>query len=360
VYYSQEAPLILYAQDQFGKGQSKTAEGVLRYGKNPVLAVIDRTQAGKMVKDVVPIASNVPIVASLSEALRLKPQALMIGTAWIGGHLPEIWRPDLLTALENGLDIINGLHDFLSDDPEMTALAARHNCRLLDVRRSPQVLPVASGKAVNVPALTVLTVGSDCSIGKMTASLEITRSLEKRGCKTKFQATGQTGIMIEGHGIAIDRVIGDFMAGAAEQLVLEAAFDHDVVMVEGQGSLIHPGFSGVTLALLHGSAPKAMILSHRPEQVYVEDDPQYPLIPPLPELIRFYETAAAVMRPAKVIGIVLNTSGMTETAARQSIKDVAALTGLPTNDPVRFGVDNLVDSILSFKESNSECNKTAF
>jgi uncharacterized NAD-dependent epimerase/dehydratase family protein len=350
LYYSQSANLVLYAEGEFGKGHSKTAEGVLRYGKNPVVAVIDSTQAGKQVQDVTSIKSNVPIVGSLAESFQFKPQALLLGTAWIGGQLPSKWKPDILSALENGLDVINGLHDFLAEDSEIAQAAMRHNRRLLDVRRPPASLPVASGKAVNVPALTILTVGSDCTCGKMTAALEITRNLEKRGRRSKFQATGQTGIMIEGHGIAIDRVIGDFMAGAAEQLVLEAAFENDFVLIEGQGSLIHPGFSGVTLALLHGSAPKSMILCHRALQNDVEDDPNFP-IPKLSNLVEFYETAAAYIRPSKVLGVVLNTSGMTDSQARDAISEASLETGLPATDPVRYGTDNLVEAILAFKET---------
>jgi uncharacterized NAD-dependent epimerase/dehydratase family protein len=350
MYYSQSARLAIYAQGEFGKGNSKTAEGVLRYGKNPVAAVIDKTEAGKRINEVTKINCDAPIVPSVVDSLQFKPDALLLGTAWIGGQLPPHWRPDIMTALENGMDVINGLHDFLSDDPEIVAAARKHDRKLLDVRRPPERIPVASGKAIKVPAFTVLTVGSDCSVGKMTASLELTRGLEKRGYKAKFQATGQTGIMIEGHGIAIDRVIGDFMAGAAEQLVLEAGYDNDFVFVEGQGSLLHPGFSGVTLSLLHGSAPQAMVLCHKATQTHVEDDPDFP-IPKLSKLVQLYEYMASQIRPSKVVGISLNTSGMSEEAAGKAVSDAEADTGLPATDPVRFGVNNIIDSILAMRES---------
>lgn len=344
MYYSQTARIAIFADGEFGKGRSKTAEGVIRYGKNPVVAVIDRTEAGKTVEDLLGIACRAPIVASVEEALRYEPEALLLGTAWTGGQLPQQWRPHIIKAIESGLDVINGLHDFLSDDPEIYACAQRHQRKLLDVRRPPADLPVASGKAAAVPATTVLTVGSDCSVGKMTASLELTAEAERNGFRVKFIATGQTGIMICGEGIAIDRVIGDFMAGAAEKMVVDAGFDHDFVFVEGQGSLVHPGFSGVTLALLHGSCPQAMILCHKASKTHIGELPF--AIPPLAELVEMYEHAAAPLRPSKVLAIALNTAGMEEKAARQALSRAESETGLPADDPVRFGAGKLFQAIL--------------
>ena len=347
MYYSQAAKLVIYAESEFGKS-SKTAEGVLRYGKNPVVAVIDSRQAGKTVREVTGIPSDAPIVGSMKEALALKPDALLLGTAWHGGALPPQWRPDILQAIEGGLDIINGLHDFLVDDPEISAAAQKANRKLLDVRRPPDHLPVACGRALAVPAYIVLTVGSDCSVGKMTVSLELAKVAEQRKMTAKFVATGQTGIMIDGEGIAIDRVIGDFMAGATEQMVVEAGRNHDFVFVEGQGSLVHPGFSGVTMALVHGSCPHAMVLVHNPQRKNVKDTP-FP-ITSYEKLIRIYEDAAAAMRPSKVVGIALNTRGMDETAAQHAIKEAQEQTGLPATDAVRYGAGILFDALLAFKQ----------
>ncbi|HEY9870448.1 MAG TPA: DUF1611 domain-containing protein [Candidatus Obscuribacterales bacterium] len=344
MYYSQTARIAIFADGEFGKGRSKTAEGVIRYGKNPVVAVIDRTETGKTVEDLLGVACRAPIVASVEEALRYQPDALLLGTAWTGGQLPRQWRPHIIKAIESGLDVINGLHDFLSDDPEIFACAQKHHRKLLDVRRPPADLEVASGKAATVPAMTVLTVGSDCSVGKMTASLELTAEAKNAGFRAKFIATGQTGIMICGEGIAIDRVIGDFMAGAAEKMVVEAGFDNDFVFVEGQGSLVHPGFSGVTLALLHGSCPAAMILCHKANKTHIGELP-FP-IPPLAELVTMYEYAAAAVRPSKVLAIALNTAGMTEKEAREAVSRAEAETGLPASDPVRFGAGKLLQAIL--------------
>lgn len=346
MYYDQKAKLAIYAEGEFGK-TSKTAEGVIRYGKNPVVAVIDSRYAGKTVKDVIGIQSDVPIVGSVRDSLSLQPDALLLGSAWAGGALPPHWRPDILTAINSGLDIINGLHDFLSEDAEISQAAKQHDAQLLDVRRPPDQLPVAAGRALAVPAFIVLTVGSDCSVGKMTVSLELAKVAEDRGRTAKFVATGQTGIMIVGEGIAIDRVIGDFMAGATEQMVVEAG-SHDYVLVEGQGSIVHPGFSGVTLALLHGSCPHALVLVHNPSRPTIKGM-DFP-ITSYQRLIQLYEEMSSCLRPAKVVAIALNTSAMDEESAQKAIAAAQQETGLPATDAVRFGADKIFDAIVAYQE----------
>ena len=350
MYYSQSARLAIYAEGEFGKGHSKTAEGVIRYGKNPVVAVIDSTESGKTVEQVTGIQCQAPIVSSVEGALLYKPDALLLGTAWSGGEIPPQWRPDIIKALTSGLDIINGLHDFLADDLEISHFADIHKRRLLDVRRTPERLPIASGKAASVPATTILTVGSDCTVGKMTTALELARAAENAGFRAAFVATGQTGIMIAGEGIAIDRVIGDFMAGATEQMVLDKGFDHDFVFVEGQGSIAHPGFSGVTLALLHGACPQAMILCHKSSRKTIRETPF--AILKLSQLIRLYEDVAQVIRKAHVVGIALNTSDMTESEALHEIESAEEETGLKVTDPVRFGPEKLFAAILAHREKS--------
>jgi uncharacterized NAD-dependent epimerase/dehydratase family protein len=347
MYYNQNAKLAIYAEGEFGK-TSKTAEGVLRYGTNPVVAVIDSKHTGKKVRDVLSIPSEVPIVGSVSECLALEPDALLLGSAWAGGALPAQWRPDILTAVNSGLDIINGLHDFLSDDAEIAKAAKQHSSKLLDVRKPPDKLPVASGKALKVPGFIILTVGSDCSVGKMTVSLELGRSAAKRKKSAKFVATGQTGIMIAGDGIAIDRVIGDFMAGATEKMVVDAG-RHDYILVEGQGSLVHPGFSGVTLALLHGSCPHALVLVHNPSRPTIKGT-DFP-ITPYRKLIQIYESMSECMRPAKVVAVALNTSAMTEEEAQRAIAQAEAESGLPATDAVRYGGDKIFDAIVAYQET---------
>ena len=221
-----------------------------------------------------------------------------------------------------------------------------------DARKPPANIPVATGLAKDVDALVVLTVGTDCNVGKMTAQLQIVSQLKARGVRTNFVATGQTGIMIEGWGTAVDAVVADFIAGATEQIVLRGAKDADVVLVEGQGSINHPGYSGVTLGLLHGACPSAMILCHQPTRQYIGDyrEASWVKIPPLSEYVRMYEAIGSMVHPTKVIGIALNTFDMDELSARAACEAAARETGVPATDPVRFDPAPLVDAIVRARD----------
>ena len=250
--------------------------------------------------------------------------------------------------------MIAGLHAFLADDPELAAAAARSGARLHDVRRPIVSRRVAARRTTRVPALVVLTVGSDCNVGKMTTALELQQGLLRRQVRASFVATGQTGILVADRGLPVDAVPADFVAGEIEHQVLEAAREADVVVVEGQGALHHPGYSGVTLGLLHGTAPKAMILCHQAGRENVRrpgatDDEarSEPVIPPLPTLIDAYERAAAWVHPSRVIGIALNTWGLSEAEARRAVLRAAEETNVPATDPVRFGADPLVEAVLA-------------
>jgi uncharacterized NAD-dependent epimerase/dehydratase family protein len=341
---------LILADGQFGPLTSKTANSCIRYFPERIVAVFDRVSAGKTAQDVLGFGGPIPVVGDFARGLALGggASAVLIGIAPLGGQLPPEWRGWLKTALERGLEIWSGLHTFIGDDPELGSLARAQGVRILDVRKPPPELPIADGRAAEVDPYVILTVGSDCNVGKMTAQLELRDELVRRGLRARFVATGQTGMFIEGWGIAVDAVVADFIAGAAEQLVLQGAVDADVVLVEGQGSLIHPGYSGVTLGLLHGTCPDALILCHQATRDYIGDyhgrEPWVP-IPPLAELVEIYERAAAPVRPTKVIGICLNTFDMTEAAARAAVTQAAADTGLPATDPVRFGPGPLVDAI---------------
>ena len=331
---------LIIADGQFGPLTSKTANSCIRYFPDRIVAVFDRTEAGKTVQHVLGFGGAIPVVGDFARGLALGPTAVLIGIAPIGGQLPAEWRGWLKTS---------GLHSFIADDPELGSLARAQGVRILDVRKPPAQLPIADGRAAEVEPYVILTVGSDCNVGKMTAQLQLRDELVRRGHRARFVATGQTGIFIEGWGIAVDAVVADFVAGAAEALVLEGAQDADIVLVEGQGSLIHPGYSGVTLGLLHGSCPDALILCHQATREYIGDyhgrEP-WVRIPPLSELVEIYERAAAPVRPTKVIGICLNTFDMTEAAARAAVAQAAADTGLPATDPVRFGPGALADAIV--------------
>ena len=314
----------------------KTAHGVLRYRSDAVAAVIDSSYAGKRVDDVMPwLGSRAPIVPSLDEAMVFEPNALLIGVATEGGHLPPAMRPTLLAAVDAGLQIVNGLHEFLRDDPEIVARANRSGARLWDVRIPPENIPLFSGAAYNVSSQVVLAIGSDCAVGKMTAMLEVERVAKAEGARIEFLATGQTGILIAGKGIAVDRVISDFITGAAEQLVVEAAPNADVLLVEGQGGILHPAYAPVTFGLLYGSAPDALVLCHRAHKTHIDGFDVR--LPELPELVVAHEELVRRIKPAHVIAVALDTSALSEEEARRVIAHASETTGLPVDDPVRSG-----------------------
>jgi uncharacterized NAD-dependent epimerase/dehydratase family protein len=346
---SKERFLVL-AEGQFGPHTSKTASACIRYTPERVVAVIDSTRAGRTSQDVLGFGGDIPVVASLSEGLALQPNAILIGIAPAGGKLPAEWRDLLVTSLERGLDVWSGLHYFLADDPELAAAAERGGSRIFDLRRPPNDLDVSTGKTRDLDATVILTVGTDCNIGKMTAQLQLRDVLKQRGNRVAFAATGQTGILIEGWGISVDAVVADFIGGAAERLTLQAANDADIVLVEGQGSIIHPSFSGVTYGLIHGTLPHAFVLCAQPSRKAIRRNEWVP-IPPLDEMIRMHDAAVAPLRPAPTIAVALNTSDLSDADARAAIRDAEALTGLPATDPVRYDPAPIADAIETFHRS---------
>ncbi len=335
--------IVILAEGSFGVLESKTATVLVRYLPKNVVAVIDSTNTGKDVSEVIDIGKGIPIVSNLSEAIRFQPTMLAIGIAPPGGELPVAWRSIVCDAISNGLHVMSGLHHFLSEDTELADLAANHNVVLWDARKPPENLPVATCKAADVDSTVVLTVGSDCRVGKMLSGIEITNAAKTRGLNVEFCPTGQNGIMVWGWGIAIDAVVSDFTAGAAEQIVLHGCKNHDLLIVEGQGSLVHPGYSGVTLSLLHGSLPDAMIFCHQPSRDTVA---RYTVpLPSLTEMIAQYEMLASPIKPAKVIGLALNCFDLSEKQTNDAISAAEAETGLPTTDVVKFGAEKLVNAI---------------
>jgi uncharacterized NAD-dependent epimerase/dehydratase family protein len=317
----------------------KTARGVIRYGADPVVVVVDSERPGESV-------DGIPVVAGVDEALAYEPTTALVGVAPAGGRLPAKWRALLRGVLDAGLDLESGMHQFLGEDRELAPLARERGVEIRDLRRTPAGLSVPTGENLRLQATVVLTVGSDCAIGKMSVALELDRAARERGVRSVFVPTGQTGIAIEGWGIAVDAVVADFIAGAAERLVVEGASRGDLLWVEGQGSLIHPDYSGVTLGLYHGSAPHYLVLCHQAGDVHIEDHPEHP-IPPLADLVELHERVALPARPARVIGLALNTRRLDEEEARAAIESVERETGLPTADPVRFGPGRLLDAILT-------------
>ena len=344
--------LVILAEGAFSVLGSKTATCVVRYRPDEVVAVIDSTNVGRTASDVLGFGGAVPVVSTLEEALPYSPDALLIGIAPKGGKLPEAWRGFLEAAISQGLDVYSGMHTFLSDDPELVRMATQKGVSLIDLRKVPDDLPVARCLAADVSAFVVLTVGTDCGTGKMTVSLEMALEARRRGLRAHFAATGQTGIYIAGEGIAVDRVVGDFIAGAAEKLVLDGAGGNDVVFVEGQGSLIHPGYSGVTLALMHGALPDALILCHQPSRERVGE---YEVkIPPLAEVIRLHDCAAKHVKPSPVVGIALNCFDLSDEDTRSAILEAEKETGLPATDCVKFGAGKLVDAVVEKMKSGGK------
>jgi len=338
---------LALAEGNFGPTTSKTANACIRYTPERVVAVMDARHAGKTAAEILGFGGEIPVVATLDEGMKRKPNALLIGIAPQGGSLPPEWRTTIRSAIENGLAVWSGLHFFIGDDPEFAALARTHKVKIHDLRRPPEHLPVAMGKARHVDSTIILSVGTDCNIGKMTAQLQVRDALRAAGESVAFAATGQTGILVEGWGTAVDSVVADFIAGAAERLVLDAAKLGDIVLVEGQGSIIHPGYSGVTYGLIHGSMPHAFLLCAQPSRDAINNNP-WLKIPPLTEMVRLHEAIVEPLQPAPVIAIALNTFDLPEAKARAAIERATEETGLPATDPVRYDPEPVVEAIRAF------------
>jgi uncharacterized NAD-dependent epimerase/dehydratase family protein len=348
--------IAILAEGAFEWHYGKTATGVIRYGKDTVVAVIDSTKAGQNVSQALGGASfghDIPVVRDIHEALTYQPDTLLIGIAPMGGALPAAWRWQLLTAIDAGLDIISGLHFFLADDEELRTAAEKRGVAIWDVRRPPDKNRVAQFIAHRPGSHTILLVGSDCAVGKMTVALELDREARKRGLNSAFVATGQTGIMISGNGLPVDRIISDFVAGMVEQMVLDFTNEYDWVFVEGQGALNHPGYAPVTLGLIHGSMPDAMIFCHIAGATAIEGYDHCPL-PSLTRLIEINEEAISWLRPdrsSKVVGLSLITYHLNEQEALDAVKQVEDETGLPATDVLRFGAEPLMDALSDYFDS---------
>lgn len=334
--------MAIFAEGCFSPLGAKTAVCLVRYVPEEVAAVIDSSQAPAAVHGILGFGGAIPVTGSLKEALSHAPNTFVLGTAPRGGMLAPGERAAIVEAIERGLHVISGMHEFLNDDAELAALANERGVVLWDVRRPPDGLGVSSGN--ECPQCPVMfTVGSDCNTGKMTAGMELHYGLLRSGVRSGFAASGQTGIMIMGRGIPVDRVVADFIGGATERLVCETAFGNEVVILEGQGSILHPGYAGVTFGMIAGALPRGYVLCHQPTRHMIRN---YAVpIPPLRELVRLYEQAIPWIRKIPVIAIALNTFDMDEEAARRAIESAAHETGLPATDPVRFGAGPLVQAV---------------
>ena len=327
---------------------AKTACSVIRYRSSEVLAVLDSQQRGRTTQEVLSVGGAIPFVDSL--AAEPAANTLLIGIAPVGGKIPAAWRAIVLQAIERGMDVVSGLHDFLADDPEFSAAAALRGVQLIDVRRNRE-RQVAERIGLRDDCLRIHTVGHDCSVGKMVTAIEVTNELKRRGRDAKFLATGQTGIMVEGDGVPVDCVVADFVRGAIEQLILKHQH-HEILLIEGQGSLVHPAYSGVTLGLLHGCAPHGLILCYEIGRETITGVPSM-RIPPLAEIKRLNEVMANVMRPCQVIGIAVNSRQVSAAEAAAERARVRAELRLPVCDVFRDGPQELADAVLKLREEVS-------
>jgi uncharacterized NAD-dependent epimerase/dehydratase family protein len=336
--------MVLLTDGVTNVGTAKTAVNLIRYKPDEVVAILDPSNAGKTSRELFGLG-NVPVIRALAEA----PNAnvLAIGIAPAGGKLPLTLRAALLEGIGRGMEILSGLHQFLSDDPELAEAARRHNVRIFDVRKNNE--RDVTQRNINNRCLRIHTVGQDCNVGKMVVSVEVTNALRKRGCDAKFVATGQTGIMIEGDGCPIDAVIADFINGAAEKLVLQNQH-HEILLIEGQGSIIHPRYSAVTLGLLHGCIPQGLVLCYEMGRntVYGMDQIKLPSLKQFKEL---YEINANTQHPCRIIAIAINGRKFTDAEVEEERKRVEGEVGLPAADVLRHGPDRLAEAILKNKEA---------
>jgi uncharacterized NAD-dependent epimerase/dehydratase family protein len=337
--------LVVLTEGQLGVFSSKTATSVIRYCPHDVVCVLDSKAAksGKPLESFIGVGAGIPLVSSIKESLQYKPTQLLIGIAPVGGTLPAAWRKVILGAIEAGLDIVSGLHQALGEDAEFAAAAKKKKVRIMDVRMPPKDIGVAEDKLRGLKQRRVSVVGSDCSVGKMVTALEIDRVLRERGWDSEFVATGQTGIMIAGSGIAVDHVLSDYVNGAAERLCWERR-KRQVVIIEGQGSVYHPAYSGVTVGLLHGSMPHAMVFTHATARTEISHYNNFPL-PPLKQAIQLVEDLTKPIYPARVTAVALNTVGRSDAQAADDVKRIEAETGLPAADPIRHGPEKLVNAV---------------
>lgn len=327
-------PYLLYLGDAHHPTDAKTACGLRDWCPNDVL--------GEWSLPTATVSVGLKRI-SPSEAAHAGAGSLVIGIASVGGKLPDAWLPDLLDALGNGLDLVSGMHTRLTSFPVLVEAAKANSVSLHDVRHTTRVFPAGTGRKRT--GMRVATVGTDCALGKKYTALSLTNALKARGANATFRATGQTGIMIAGEGIAMDAVVSDFIAGAAEVLSPDNAPDHwDVI--EGQGSLFHPAYAGVTLGLLHGSQPDAFVLCHDPSRKTIEYFPDFPL-PSLREAIDQYVVAGRITnRAIRCVGVSINSSTLSDADWAEYQSRVSGELGVPVCDPLRGGIDAIAQALL--------------
>ncbi len=337
--------MIVLAEGRFGPLESKTANQALRYIPGEVVAIVDSQNAGRTAGDVLGFGGRVPVVADVRSALSFRPDTFLIGVAPAGGKLPPEWRPAVRDAILHRLTIVSGLHTLIGEDPEFAQLSEADHVRVIDLRKvPPEYERVSRGSWRTRTSKTVLTVGTDCNVGKMTASVELHREFLRRGLRSEFVATGQTGILLSGEGVAVDSVLSDYVSGAVEyEIDRRASRNSDFIHVEGQGSLTHQGYSAVTLGLLHGVMPDAMVMVHHPRR-HLDD---YGLrIDDLRKIIELHEAIVAPFKTSRVAGIALNGATMTEGEINEARHRIEEETGLTAVDVLTPDVCRLADAVI--------------
>lgn len=338
--------LCIYMEGALDNDSGKMGYGLMRFSKHPIVCVIDSKFAGKLVSEAVDLPYDIPVISSIDEAIQKGSEILVLGIAPSGGKFPSAWEKPIEQALKQGLSLINGLHDNLN--ARFGHLLTKNGQVIWDVRKPKGIYPIASGKAAKLKNKRILMIGTDMAAGKMTTGLELYAELKQQGVKVGFVPTGQIGITLMGDGIPLDAIKVDQAAGAVEEAVLKHA-DKDIVIIEGQGSLAHPG-STATLPLLRGSQATHFILCHKAAHKNLREPVSHISIPPLDGFIKLNEAVAGVcgsLTEPKTIGISLNTIGLTEEEALDKIKEVVKITGLITTDVVRYGAKELANEILS-------------
>jgi uncharacterized NAD-dependent epimerase/dehydratase family protein len=334
---------VILADGLFRIHKTKTAMGIIRNTKLSILAVIDRSCAGSCVGDIKGTEDNIPIIGDIKDVLAKEPKTLVIGAYPKQGILPEFWKKQILYAVERGMNIVSWFHRPLTYEPMISKAVKRNKVKLFDVRQPPKHLKIAQDIPHPKNSFTILTVGSDCAVGKMTTSLAIQSEAKTQNINCDFVATGQAGIILSGKGSCIDNIPGDYIAGEIEKLLISSLKTHKWAIVEGQGALIHPAFSGVALSLLHSARPDALILCHNPTRTKIHGS-EIP-IPPLADLVQLYQIAASWVNPAPVVGIALNCQNLPDIECRKIISHTELLTRLPVTDCRRFGAKKLVDKL---------------
>ncbi len=331
-------PYLLFFGDVKDKGHAKTGLGLIHWRKDFCVGQLCIHGCG--------IGSGLPDM-TIDEAAAAGAGSIVIGVASEGGSIPPQWLDSLVHAARAGLDVVSGMHARLVDFPELVDAAQKSGARLIDIRTPPKEIPIGSG--VKRSGKRLLTVGTDCAVGKKYTALAVEKELRLRGINADFRASGQTGIMIAGEGIPIDSVVSDFLSGAAEMLSPEAPDDHwDII--EGQGALSHPSFAGVSLGLLHGSQPDALILCHDPSRTHLlgtGGESRFEILPLTESIQQCLGLARRVNPNARFVGVSINTSEISADEQRRLYEQYALETGLPVADPIRDGVSAIVDNLLS-------------